>query len=297
MADDMPDFLMEFAERPAKTALGYLKDYRCFFGSVFGEFSGAHLETFLALDASAARKRVMAFYLKSRDKSPATLCRISSALRTLVGVARLHGATQLSSTDIPRPSRKAESYRDTSGVSVDQLQKMVAAAKCPRDKALVTLLGGLGLRRMEVAALTVGDYARNAEGGYLQVKSKGLGGQKETILAPEPLCLLIDAHLAGRGETKPSDPLFLGRHTEGISEIGINYIVSTLSRLAGISKEVSPHKLRHSAATIALDGGASLDQVQALMRHKSVSTTRRYDDNKQRYDGVVATSNVAAMLS
>jgi integrase/recombinase XerC len=295
-ASDMPDFMVELGTRPAKTALGYAKDYMAFFQANYGRCDARAIEEFLALDRLAVRKLMLAYYAKRRLAAPATLARIASSLRAMVTAARLHGATALAPEDIPHPGRKPEAYRDTSGVSTQELKSMLTAASDARDRALLVLLAALGLRRGEVAALHVGDYTRLAEGGALMVAGKGLDGQKERVPVPEALCVILDSYLEKRGKARPSDPLFLGRHREGISEVGISYVVKALGKIAGVGKEVSPHRLRHTAATMALDAGLGVDQVQALMRHKSPSTTRVYDDNKKRYDGLAAHQNVACIL-
>jgi integrase/recombinase XerC len=296
-SNDMPDFMIELGGMSDKTALGYAKDYIAFFQANYGAVDKQAIEAFLELDTFSLRKQILGYYAKRRTASPATLARMSSSLRALIGAARAHGATTLSPQDVPRPTRKPEAYRDTSGISANELRTMIGACTDVRDKAILMLLGALGLRRAEVACLMIGDYIRLKNGGALMVSGKGMNGQKDRMSISEPLCALIDSYLATRSRTKNSDPLFLGRHKEGISEVGISYIVKTAAKMAGIAKDVSPHRLRHSAATMALDSGMGLDQVQALMRHKSPSTTRIYDDNKQRYDGVAATNNVSMLLA
>jgi integrase/recombinase XerC len=295
-ASDSPEFMVELGTRPTKTALGYAKDYLAFFQANYGRCDAKAVKDFLALDRLAVRKLMLSYYAQRCDASPATLARIASALRAMVAAARLHGATTLAPEDIPRPGRKPEAYRDTAGVSTQEMKAMLAAASDARDKALLMLLGALGLRRGELAALRVGDYIRLAEGGALMVAGKGLDGQKERIPVPEALCAILDGYLEKRGKARPSDPLFLGRCKKGISEAGISYVVKTLGKIAGVAKEISPHRLRHTAATMALDAGLGVDHVQALMRHKSPSTTRVYDDNKKRYDGLAARQNVACIL-
>jgi integrase/recombinase XerC len=232
-----------------------------FFKANYGRCDAKAVGDFLALDRLAVRKLMLSYYAKRRDSAPATLARIASSLRAMVAAARLHGATALAPEDIPHPGRKPEAYRDTAGVSTQDMKAMLAAASDARDRALLMLLGALGLRRGEVAALRVNDYIRLAEGGALMVTGKGLDGQKERVPVPEALCVIIDGYLEKRGKVRPSDPLFLGRHRDGISEVGISYVVKTLGKIAGVDKEISPHRLRHTAATIALDAGLGVDQV------------------------------------
>lgn len=296
LAKDMPDFLMEIANRPDATAKGYAKDYLSFFNESYGGFSGQTVTDFLSLPAPQARKRVMAYFLKRKAASPATLCRVSSALRTLVAVARANEETLLSPEDIPRPNVRAKPYRDTSGVGEDDLAKMVKCAVGPRDKAIIVLLGAMGIRRGELAKLLVEDYERTGTDGILHVMSKGLDGQKEAVPVPEPLCALLDEMLSARKPLKRSDPLFAGYRRKGISEQGITFVVKALATAAGITKIVSPHRLRHSAATIALDKGARIEEVQSLLRHRTIATTQIYDSNRLRYEGVAAHSNVEGLL-
>lgn len=152
-------------------------------------------------------------------------------------------------------------------------------AKGLRDRAILEVLYGCGLRVSEAVELPLEGYIRESK--VLRVTGKRL----KTRLVPVPAETLmwIESYLESsrysliRAGTKRATPyLFLNDHGGKILRQNVLKIVSKGARRAGITKTISPHTLRHSYAVHLLEGGADLRVVQELLGHESLGTTQIY---------------------
>lgn len=146
-----------------------------------------------------------------------------------------------------------------------------------RDKALLELLYGSGLRISEALGLDAADCPPlDRPGVSVRVMGKGskqrMAPLSDTCRAALALWLEARPRLAARGETA----LFVGRRGARLNRRQAARIVEENAVLAGIVQHVSPHELRHSYATHLLEGGADLRSVQELLGHSRISTTQRY---------------------
>jgi len=168
----------------------------------------------------------------------------------------------------PKRSRLAERI-----LPEEAVRRMLVLTKAPRDRALLRLLYGAGLRVSEAIGLCWRDLAPR-ENGCGQVTVWGKGGKERTVVVPpatwEALCALRTP-LAG-----PDDPVFRTKTGRRMSAYQAWRIVRRAARRAGISAPVSAHWLRHAHASHALDRGAPLHLVQATLGHASIATTGRY---------------------
>ena len=145
-----------------------------------------------------------------------------------------------------------------------------------RDRAILELLYGAGLRISELTGLDVDDV--DLEEGAVRVLGKG-GKEREVPLgrfAREA----VDAYLT-TGRPALASPtsrgaLFLNARGGRLTRQSGNRLLATHVRTAGIESRVTPHSLRHSFATHLLEGGADLRVVQELLGHASISTTQLY---------------------
>ena len=144
-----------------------------------------------------------------------------------------------------------------------------------RDKAILTLLYGCGLRISEALSLNIGDITAQSE--FLRVKGKG---NKERLVPLLPIIRqYIDAYLAECPyKQNVGEPLFLGARGERISPRIIQRQIQKLRMSMGLPDTVTPHALRHSFATQLLAQGADLRSIQELLGHASLCTTQRYTD-------------------
>ena len=147
-----------------------------------------------------------------------------------------------------------------------------------RDRALVELLYGAGLRVAELTSLDV----RDVDVHRAELRVLGKGRVERVVPIPAAARQALEAYLAARRRPGVlAEPLFvsLRRHADGPRRLGqrdVRRILKRRGRRAGIADRVHPHRLRHSYATHLLDMGADLREIQELLGHASLSTTQKY---------------------
>jgi integrase/recombinase XerD len=145
-----------------------------------------------------------------------------------------------------------------------------------RDRAILELLYGAGLRVSELTGLDVDDV--DVEHGAL--RALGKGGKEREVPVGSFARDAMDAYLRrGRPDlvgATARGALFVGARGGRIARQSVGRLVAGYARRAGIERAVSPHDLRHSFATHLLDGGADVRVVQELLGHASVATTQIY---------------------
>ena len=167
-------------------------------------------------------------------------------------------------------------------LTVEEIDAMVAAipqdkAESERNRAIIETLYGCGLRVSELVNLEL--YRYHPDDEYLAVTGKG---NKERLVPLSPVCIeWIDRYLAGSRLDVTPQPgnenfIFLSRRGTRLTRQMIFFIIRQLADLAGITKTISPHTLRHSFATHLLEGGANLRAIQQMLGHESIATTEIY---------------------
>lgn len=231
------------------------------------------------LEATRTVVDLFARHLEASDRAPATIARRLAAIANFFGFLVDEGIRTASPVDrVRRPRVSSESPR----LGLDRSEAVallkVAEESGPRDHALAALLLLNGMRVSEVISISIENL--DSERGHTVVRFVGKGGVQRTApLAPRTIAA-VTAHIADR----TGGPLFErpdGRH---IDRHQAARIVRRLSRRAGIRKVISPHSLRHTMVTAALDAGVELHRVQDAAGHASPATTRRYDRGRNRLD-------------
>ena len=129
-----------------------------------------------------------------------------------------------------------------------------------------------GLRAAELAALTVGDI--DTERGTIHVRG-GKGAKDRVVHIGATTRRALNRHLASRRNARPNAPMWLNQRTgAGLTRWGIRELCDRLSKATSIT--VTPHTLRRTAATLALQAGLPLPMVQQMLGHESLSTTEKY---------------------
>jgi integrase/recombinase XerD len=155
-------------------------------------------------------------------------------------------------------------------LSADDVNKLLAACRTPRDKALIMLMVDTGLRRGELCNLNWGDV--DIAGGLVRVE-KGKGGKARSVV----IGIATRRTLLKYRRTplpKMDQPLFQTRAGDRLSYNGLRSILLRVGKLAGI--KVTPHALRRTFATLSLRAGMNLLHLQGLLGHSTLEMTRSY---------------------
>ncbi len=233
-----------------------------------------------------------------RTREPSTRGRKLAALRAFFAFLVREGRSPLDPTaGIPGPRQTPRLPRplpvDDCIALCDSVSKEGdgtddrSAPRELRDRALLELLYGAGLRVGEVAALDVRDLDLHRG----DVRVLGKGGKERVVPLPGAARDAIAAWLdSRRAPGLLAQPLFIAlrrgasaapasRAAAAPRRLGardIRRVLAARARRAGVSGRVHPHRLRHSYATHLLDMGADLREIQELLGHASLSTTQRY---------------------
>ncbi|MGN0199888.1 MAG: site-specific tyrosine recombinase [Candidatus Cryptobacteroides sp.] len=144
-----------------------------------------------------------------------------------------------------------------------------------RDRAILELLYGCGLRVSELCGLRISQVYLNE--GFVRVVGKG--DKERLVPLGEPAADAFRAWLDIRPEPAEAafqDSAFLNLRGTPLSRVSVFKMIKKQALLAGVDKEISPHSFRHSFATHLIAGGADLRIVQEMLGHESILTTEIY---------------------
>lgn len=170
-----------------------------------------------------------------------------------------------------------------------------------RNYAVFTLIASCGLRCIEVVRANVGDLHRVAGTTILSIQGKGHADKDAFVKVPGHVLKAIQVYLNARGEVSENEPLFASCSRRNKGQRLTTQTISQVCKRAMIhagynSKRLTAHSLRHSAITISLLAGNSLDDVSAFARHSSISVTMVYNHAISRIKSQCESSIAAAIL-
>ncbi len=155
-------------------------------------------------------------------------------------------------------------------LNVAEVERLITGVENLKHRALIMTIYSGGLRLSEVINLQLKDIDSNR----MQILLRQAKGRKDRYtLLSRKLLPVLRCYVA---EYKPRKWLFEGLRGTQYTESSIQAIVKRAARMAGISKKVTPHTLRHSFATHLLESGTDLRYIQALLGHESTKTTEIY---------------------
>jgi len=218
-------------------------------------------------------------HLEAKGYAPATVCR---RLSTVVCFYRYCEAEEIVDRSPARFLRRPKVSLESTTLGLDraELAAFLAAALAagPAHHAVACLLGLNGLRVSEACQADI--EGLGVERGHRTLRIIGKGAKPATIPLAPRTWRAVDLIVGGRD----GGPILLDRRGRRPTRQIAGYMIRGVARSAGITKRISPHSLRHSFVTAALDAGVPLRDVQTAARHASPATTNRYDRHRHDLD-------------
>jgi integrase/recombinase XerD len=238
------------------------------------------------IDVTSRMLREFIYHLKDVGLSPSSIRRNISAVRTYFRFLLADGVVARDPSERLETPQRWRTLPDV--LTVGEIERLLAAPTLDdplvfRDRAMLELAYGAGLRVSEWITIGVRDIM--LEDRLVRVFGKGAKERlvpigRSAIAAVATYLRESRARLergAGKGV------LFLNARGEPLSRMGAWKILRRYVERAGITKDVSPHTLRHSFATHLLEGGADLRAVQEMLGHADISTTQIYTHVDREY--------------
>lgn len=269
--DDFADHAQLVKGRSPATVKGYRSDLRTLapFAETFADFT---LPTLRAWLADALRSGL----------ARSTMARRTAAVRAFSTWAYDRGyldsdvAARLATPQVNRHLPDVVTP-DRAGKLVEaEINADAASPEAARDRAMLELLYATGMRVAELTGLDTADVDTSRQ----LARVTGKGNKQRVVPFGENAASAIDAWLTHRDQllapgTEDAAALFLGSRGGRIDQRQVRRVVERAAQRTGDS-DLSPHALRHSAATHMLEGGADLRVVQELLGHSSLQTTQIY---------------------
>ena len=257
------------------TVTSYISDLKKFL-----DFYGGNVEDVVPED-------IEKYLLERGDLSERSQARLISALRSFFCWIVQEGYIKdnpCDKVDSPKLGRYLPSVLSEDEISAIMASVDTGSWQGKRDKAILEVLYGCGLRVSEAVALKISNIYMKE--GFIRVIGKG---NKERLVpigeaGREALDIYLD-HRPIPADRKSDNVVFLNRFGRSLSRVSMFNMVKKQALIAGITKEISPHTFRHSFATHLIENGADLRGVQEMLGHENITTTEIYthvEDSKWR---------------
>ena len=266
------------------TARAYRADVEDFFGKACEDLTVEDLRMVTPGRIVAWRNDLM------QRLAPSTVARKLSSIRSLFRHAEAVGMIEGNPArpELVRSPRVSQESQ-TKGMTAEQARALLDAIEgedltAIRDRAMIELALRTGLRRAEIVGADRADLGE--ERGHHVLTVTGKGGERQTVKVPVPAARALRTYLDAREDDCPA--LFISHAGNGfagrrLSAQSVYERVAYHARAAGL-EDITPHSLRHTFVTLALDGGATIRQAQAAARHSDPKTTHRYDRRRDYLD-------------
>ena len=217
--------------------------------------------------SEVTRDDIVAFLAEKKQKGDASNATLALAHASLKFY--FHGCLHMKVVEeikVPKKGKKLPTV-----LTRKEIVNLIGATDSPRDRLIVEFLYSSGCRVSEVVKLKTedldfGSFTGNVRGGK--------GNKDRTIILSKKWCEEIKKYLKKKKAKTPY--VFSKKNGTPISTDTIQRMVRETAKAAGIQKEVTPHKLRHSYATHLLEGGENIRKIQELLGHSNLNTTQIY---------------------
>jgi integrase/recombinase XerC len=218
-------------------------------------------------------------HLHSKQLSPRSVERALSSIRTYFRFLRTEGIVASSPAEsVPQLRAPRRTPEVVDRYAIEELLE-----SCPdtpagrRDRAVLELLYGAGLRVGELVALSLGDIRL----GDRLVRVRGKGRKERVVPFGRHAAAALDAYLPERARwrgprTEEDQPLFVNQRGGALSDRSVRRILNAAVRRTADIHRLHPHALRHAFATHLLEAGMDLRAIQELLGHSSLATTQVY---------------------
>jgi integrase/recombinase XerD len=206
--------------------------------------------------------------LQERGLAEATVARRVGTVRLLLKYAHIDGLISKDpSAFLEVPKVDYRKQRRTFYTTLDFAKILKEAMKTPRDHAVITLMGFVGLRVNEAMSLDIANLQRAI--GQVRIEFIGKGGNLYKINLPFAVVQAIDTYLDGRTE----GPVFLNEWGNRMTREQVQATLDRLNRICGIEYRVTPHGLRRTLARTLQERGVELGAIQQTLRHADPRVT------------------------
>jgi integrase/recombinase XerC len=217
----------------------------------------------------------------ARTHAPPSIARKIGAARAFLrwlhrrGLIARNAALELS---LPKVRRPLPTFLDVDAAAEVMTAPGTDSGEGVRDRAMLELLYGCGLRVSELCGLDVGDVDLGADAATVRVVGKG-NKERAVPLGSHGVAALrawleVRAGMARRG--RDEEAMFVARSGRRLGVRRVQVLVQRYGALGAGRADLHPHALRHTCATHLMDGGADLRAIQKMLGHSSLSTTQRY---------------------
>lgn len=223
-------------------------------------------------------------YLLRQGKSPSTIDCYLTTVRKFFAWLEGNGIYDNIAAGVHSPKRYRGHRKNY--LRVDQVKELLASVDRStivgkRDYAIINLMIRAGVRRVEVCRMLVDDVYINDGKYVMRLQRKGHLEKDQVLGITDKILEPIEEYLIARGDLRGNEPLFMNHSYNGrglgVSQDYVSRMVRRyLNKIGVIDKRITGHSLRHTAAITALKAGAKLEQVQEMLGHTSVETTKIY---------------------
>jgi integrase/recombinase XerC len=274
VAKAVADFIRHLRERNASphTIKAYSQELR-----LFSTYAGSR--GWKQIDHITVRGFLSQLYDQGLSKSSVarSLAAVRSLFRWLAreGVVEQNPAKLVATPKLPKKLPRVPTIEEMNSVIDGEMPEVAAFPE--RDRLMLELLYGCGIRNSELTGINLDDIRLSAE--LILIRGKGkkeryvpFGDSVKNALAaylPERQKVLASGH-------RPSNPLLINRRGGRLTTRSVGRIIKKIAVAKGLSPEVHPHTLRHAFGTHMLEEGADLRAIQELLGHERLATTQRY---------------------
>jgi len=218
--------------------------------------------------------------------SPRSQSRVISGIKSFYKYLLIENYIQKDPTELletPKIGRELPKV-----LTVDEIDKLIQAidlsqAEGQRNKAIIETIYSCGLRVSELINLKLSNL--HFDEGFIRIVGKG--NKERLIPISQKAIKEINLYFEDRNKLSVNpgheDILFLNRRGKQLTRVMVFTIIKRLAEKAGLSKDISPHTLRHSFATHLIEGGADLRAIQEMLGHESIITTEIYTHLDREY--------------